>query len=360
MSLFAVSLIVALSSGAPGDALELTPGPAPAPAAVATPTPPRDAPAHGHPFPWPGDPTLAGLMAAALALRATRRPEDEGVGAAPLAVFVSGHGNETTDFDPLLTQMGLGSDEFVHFDWRATRLDLDHATASTHASVAEAAGDLHSLLQGLAASGRPIYLVGFSKGGATIAELLSWWDQDETLRVANVYGAALLDPPIADGFLGFLQSAGHAVGPVPDNGRFDTHRCDKLGCRDVRDHLGAESGVELIIIRNPDAWVTNVRDRIRGVRMYDLDHDGGEHAARELLGTDEYAGHPLSELVGNVIQAGWRVVDAHNSVLAHPEVAQCLIAEIRRPGDCDETWAGGRRWPIYSGWISGGGGTPRL
>ncbi|MBT8214198.1 MAG: hypothetical protein KJP12_03160 [Acidimicrobiia bacterium] len=359
MSLVVASMVAVLLFGAPGDALELTPGPPPPPPPASV-APASPAPSPGGHRPESGGLDLGLLLGVAAGLRVgRRRPEDEVV-SDPVVVFVTGHGNEPGDFDALRAQMGLAAEDVVVFDWRAAVLDADHAAASERSSVAEAAGDLHAFLQGAATSGRPIYLVGFSKGAASIAELLSWWDQDESMRIANVYGASLLDPPIADGVTGWMQRVGFWVGPIPDNGGFDPHRCDGLGCRDVRAHLGEPSGVDVLVIRNPDAWVTSFRDRPPGLRIYDLSDDGGGHVLDELLGPVDVSRPWILDVPMRIWRSVERVAEAHNSVLEHPEVAECLAAEIRRPGDCDETWDAGHRWPMQYGWISGGGGTPRL
>ena len=105
----------------------------------------------------------------------------------------------------------------------------------------------------MANSDQPVWLVGFSKGGATVAELIAAWDRGLFGPTANVEGAMLLDPPMARGMHGTLQSAGTVVGPVPDDGGYDPVDCSFLwfGCHDDRAHLGDASGVEVIVVRNP-------------------------------------------------------------------------------------------------------------
>ncbi len=107
---------------------------------------------------------------------------------------------------------------------------------------------------------------------------------------------------------------------LPDNGGFVTQRCTDGTCRDVREHLGNASGVEVIAIRNLDAEVTNFRDRPEGLRVYDLNHDGGI-PARFLI--------PISPLL-----AFTRVLHAHASVLEHEAVASCIEAEVAEQGSC--------------------------
>jgi hypothetical protein len=150
-------------------------------------------------------------------------------------------------------------------------------------------------------------------------------------------GAALLDPAIASGGLGWLQRAGGPIDQVPDNGGFDPWRCDALGCRDIRDHLGEPSGIEVVAIRNPDAVVTNFIDRPKGLRVHDLVDDGAPSAL---------------SLWWNPVAALKRVFVAHGSVLWHPAVASCISAEIIDVGSC--AWKGNRRTPAVL-WGRGNG-----
>jgi hypothetical protein len=112
---------------------------------------------------------------------------------------------------------------------------------------------------------------------------------------------------------------------LPDNGGFSSERCTDGICRDVREHLGDASGVEVIAIRNLDAEVTNFRDDPEGLRVYDLDRDGGV-PARFLV--------PISPLLA--VMRIWR---AHTSVLEHEAVAQCIEEEVAEQGSC--VWRNG-------------------
>lgn len=153
-------------------------------------------------------------------------------------------------------------------------------------------------------------------------------------------GAALLDPAIAGGVLGSLQRAGGFSDLIPDNGGFDTTKCTDAGCRDVRERLGESSDVEVIAIRNLDAEVTNFRDNPEGLRVYDLEHDGGI-AARFLV--------PLSPYF-----AYRRIWNAHGSVLEHEAVTDCIKAEVEAPGSC--VWNDERpRRAVWSGRGGAGG-----
>jgi hypothetical protein len=136
--------------------------------------------------------------------------------------------------------------------------------------------------------------------------------------VDAVVGATILDPPISRGPLGLLQSLGWLHGDTADDGLFDPVRCGWSGCRDLRDGLGERSGVEVVIVRNPDAVFTNFRDRPDGVRVYDLDDGGGSMLGR------------FPSLAGM-----WkRMGEAHESVLHDDTVADCIAAEARRTGSC--------------------------
>lgn len=356
MPVAAVLIVIGLASGAPADALEL--GPADPPPSVEQPAPaavhrPPSTPSGGTATP------LADLMRSVTTLLAAlggslgsirpgrgRGPMWAAVPTYddPLIVFVTGHGNDPGDFDALRAQMGVDAADAVVFDWRAARLDADHATASKVASIDEAAGDLHSLLSGLSHLERPIYLIGFSKGGAAIAELVAWWDQDPSLRLDAVYGAALLDPPIAGGPIGLLQGAGRLIPAIPDNGGFHRHRCDDGECRDVLDGLGRESGIEVVVIQNPDAMITNLVDPPDSLRVYELHDDGGSPAARELIPApwepSLAATVPALPLLAGLWRSGRRAAEAHSSVLEAPQVAACVEAEARSPGSCDDSWDG--------------------
>jgi len=262
-------------------------------------------------------------MAAVLRGRDDQPVPGEGLGLAegPLVVFVPGHGNTLSDFDGLVDLMDLEPGEFRVFDYRWTVETADHAHASQAADIDSTADALNAYLAGVADGGRKVYLVGFSKGGAGIAELVSRWDHGIPPPVAGVVGAALLDPPISGGFQGVVQSLGFHVGPIPDDGGYNPVHCEGIGrCQDHRDHLGEGSGIEVLVLRNPKAGITNFNDRPDGLRVYDVP-DAGRG--------------PLDALVHDPLSFGSRVAEAHEAVLHDQRVADCILAEMAEPGSCD-------------------------
>lgn len=309
---------------APGDALRLAPDPPAEPPVVATATAPP-APASSL---WEGVAgALAGVAAGVAALAAgtwTTRREQElamaGSGGEPLVVFVSGHGSGPAPgvFAHLATLMGVQPTEARYFDYRWAEGGADHVDASQEATIDELADALGGYLAGLSALGRPIYLVGFSKGGAGIAELVARWDRGQP-GGERVQGAALLDPPMASGVYGFLESLGTLWGPLPDDGGYDPVRCALWQCTDAREHLGAASGVQVMVVRNPQSGVAAFADIPEGLRVYEAD-DGGP-GVLETLFTRPWA-------------IASRIAAAHNSVLHDPRVADCIAAEIRQAGAC--------------------------
>lgn len=313
----ALALALALLTGpAPADAVRLAPDPAGiAATAAADPLP-------AAPTPGPAWPAAAGGAAAGAAALAAmqwrRRPEEEGE---PLVVFVSGHGNGSAPglFSHLVSLMGLDSERARYYDYRWADGGGDHRRASEDATIDETADALDGYLAGLAEAGRPLYLVGFSKGGCGIAELVARWDRREPGVAHGVVGAALLDPPLASGIHGWLQSVGRAWGPIPDDGGYDPIYCDGDGCRDTRRHLGEASGVEVMVVRNPQGGITNFADVPDGLRVYEAS-DGGPGFLQTLF-TRPW------DLVG-------RANRAHLAVLDDPRVAQCLAAEIAGTGTC--------------------------
>jgi hypothetical protein len=349
LSVLAALAMLLPPNAAPGDGLGLVGGPdgasvhrpplpSPLPAAPVSPVPPLG-----------GAAMVAAVAAGVVTRRRHRgpfRPVPAGRTASPppdpVVIFVSGHGSDhLATFAELADMMGLPPDRVRYFDYRfALTGTTDHVTASEEVPIDEAAIALHAYAAGVAAAGTPVYLVGHSKGGAAIAEMLSRWDEMPGLAVAGVTGAVLLDPPIATGFLGALQRAGGVIGPVPDNGGYDPITCDWLVlCRDLRSHLGEQAGVEVLVIRNPDAWLTNFHDRPEGLRVLDLD-DGDGHAVSRFWEKGSVVG---------------RVTAAHVSVLHHPAVARCVAAEIASPGSCRWTGTGRRREPPR-GWPGTGPG----
>ncbi len=313
--LFAVMPLGAFPEEAsPGDGLGLAPGDvvhrANTPGPGGTLPPPLLPPA-----------SAAGATAVAIAGAAVvARRRRHGIGDV-LFVYVSGHGGSQQGFADLGASMGVEPSRVVAFDYREAWPVSDPHTASEWAPTAMAADALDRFVRSLHAA--HIYLVGHSKGGAVVTELVAQWDRSPQSVPDAVIGAALLDPPIAAGILGDLQSAGWALGPVPDDGGFDPIRCDPTGCYDVRRNLGKASGVEVIAVRNPAGWITNFRDEPDGLRVYDLVDDGG--------------GSPFWELP-NIPRFVDRITDAHESVLHDDAVATCIAAEAVTPGSC--AWQG--------------------
>jgi len=309
--------------GSPGDALGLSSG---------TPARPARGPVRIPLAPASG----AGIGAVAIAgaaLARRRRWESPGGGPGPLYVYVPGHGGDPDGFDDLAGRIGLGPSDIRVFDYRWAWPSSDAVEASRHAPAAHAADALSSYLAALGASGRPIYLVGHSKGGAVITEVIGRWDEHPSTGVDAVVGATILDPPISKGPLGLLQSLGWLHGETADDGLFNPVRCRWNGCRDIRDGLGERSGVEVVIVRNPDAALTNFRDRPDRVRVYDLDDGGGS----------------MFERFPNLIGMWQRMGEAHNSVLHSDTVADCIAAEAQTTGSCE--------WPkpksVRSAWGRG-------
>ncbi|MEA2010736.1 MAG: hypothetical protein U9N78_08530, partial [Actinomycetota bacterium] len=108
-------------------------------------------------------------------------------------------------------------------------------------------------------------------------------------------------------------------GDTADDGLFNPVRCGWTGCVDIRDGLGERSGVEVVIVRNPDAGFTNFWGRPDDVRVYDLDDGGGSMLRR------------FPDVVGM-----WqRMGEAHNSVLHSDTVADCIASEAKAVGSCD-------------------------
>lgn len=256
------------------------------------------------------------IAAAALARR--RRFESTGGETSPLYVYVPGHGGDPHGFDDLAGRIGLGPEDMRVFDYRWAWPSSDPVEASRHAPSSDAADALSSYLAALGSDGRPIYLVGHSKGGAVITEVVGRWDEHPSMGVEAVVGATILDPPISRGPLGLLQSLGWFHGDTADDGLFDPVRCRWNGCRDIRNGLGERSGVEVVIVRNPDAAFTNFHDQPDGVRVYDLDDGGGS----------------MFERFPSLIGMWQRMGEAHNSVLHSDTVAGCIAAEARQIGSC--------------------------
>ncbi|MGH8944711.1 MAG: alpha/beta fold hydrolase, partial [Acidimicrobiia bacterium] len=185
----------------PADGLSLLPDPrSPAASRPARPVPP----------PVPAGPAALGVLAAgAWAARGLRNGRKD-----PLVVFITGYGSESeaSPFAPMIEMLGLAPGQVRTFDYRWVEPADAHSWAARQAGVDDLADGLQGYLSGLAETERPIYLVGHSLGGTTLAELLARWDRYPSLRVPEVAGAALLDPPIARGPLGAAQSSPRLLG----------------------------------------------------------------------------------------------------------------------------------------------------
>ncbi|MEA2024043.1 MAG: hypothetical protein U9N79_07090 [Actinomycetota bacterium] len=295
---------------APADGLGL----APAPTSGSRRTPGRS------PFVPIGGAGLGGVVLAGSVL-VRRRGGGSSLDTGPLFVYVPGHGGDPDGFEDLAHRIGVEPTDVRVFDYRWAWASTDPVGASRWAPTASAADALGAYLAALDSDGRPIYLVGHSKGGAVITEVVARWDAQPETGVNNVVGATILDPPIATGPLGLLQSMGWFHGGTADDGLFDPVKCGWTGCRDVRDGLGERSGVEVVIVRNPDAVFTSFWGRPDDVRVYDLDDGSGSMLRR------------FPDVVGM-----WqRMGEAHNSVLHSDTVADCIASEAQATGSC--------RWP---------------
>lgn len=295
------------------------------------------------PLPGPVGPIVPGAigLGVLLGLLASRR---EGPGAAltleapreDLIVFVPGHGQGqgAEVFDDLIGLMGVDAENARFFDYRLAGGWTDASMASEELPVDHAASSLNSYLGAVAEQGRPIYLVGFSKGGATIAHLIAAWDDGAYGPSDAVTGAALLDPPLATGAHGWAQSAGRFWGSIPDDGGYDPVRCDFLwfGCEDARDNLGNASGVDVVVVRNPRAGVTSFSDFPDALRIYNAIDDGPGL---------------WDQLWRNPFGLPARISQAHDAVLDDPKVARCLVAEMWDPGSCDLPRHEPFRYPVW-------------
>lgn len=268
---------------------------------------------------------IAALAAAILAGRRSDpgaalslRPPDDA-----LVVFVPGHGQGSAEgtFAAMVSMMGLDPAQARYFDYRFASGQTDPVAASQRVPVEQAAGALNAFVAGVGSTGNPVWLVGFSKGGATVAELLAMWDSGAAMPPVDVRGATLLDPPIAAGTLGDVQSWGRLVSWIPDDGGYDPVECAflKLGCHDTRIDLGRDSGVGVLVVRNPNAGITSFSDHPSGLRVVNAPDDGPG-----LWG----------QLLRNPLALPGRLTEAHESVLHDPEVARCIVEEMWDPGSC--------------------------
>lgn len=275
---------------------------------------------------------VGAIAGGAVLMQVRRRRDDE-----PYYVVVHGNGGSAEDFGPLLDRLAVGGDRVTAFDYRDVGGGETSQEASRTASTERAAEALDQLIRDLSVEHGNIYSLHHSKGGAVGVSMIGALDDGSRSPIEGYVGAALLDPAIGSGWLGYLQRLGGISTLLPDNGGFEVQRCTDGACRDVRENLGAASGVEVIAIRNLDAEVMNFRDRPEGLRVYDLIHDGGP-PARYLF--------PVSPLLGVN-----RVWEAHGSVLERDAVADCIKAEVAEQGSC--VWNDGKRTPATR---SGGAG----
>jgi hypothetical protein len=321
-----------------GGGLGLLPGDVPPPpdpgsrsgGVVDAPAPPQPArPAS------PAVPLAAVGLAGVILAQSNRRGRDAGSDLSPGAalglrpppdlrvVFVPGYGDPhaSTVFRRFVEMAGIDPANARYFDYRWGSPIDDHRMAARLVSVDFAARSLNSFIAGVAADGHPVYVIGFSKGGATVAHLVAAWDRGLQGPGDSVVGAALLDPPIASGPMGWLQSAGRMWSGIPDDGGYDPIRCGflRLVCTDTRIGLGRPSGVEVIVIQNPKAAITNVVTPPPGLRVVDIPDDGPG---------------VLEQIRRNPVALPSRISEAHTSVLRNPRVAECIVAEMWSPASC--------------------------
>jgi len=280
------------------------------------PWPPIPVPPLPIPLPVPGRGGRPGRR------RGRRRGEGTGE---TLFIYVPGHGGDPDGFADLARRMGTPPDRVQRFDYTMVGPWNDPVEASKWVPVDDAADVLAWVIEREAQRNRRIYVVGHSKGGAVVTQMIANWDAGIGRPPPELVGAALLDPAIAPGGLGALQRLGTVVGDVPDNGGFDPIRCGPEGCRDVRVGLGRRSGIEVIAIRNREALVMNFLDDPDGLRVYDVDSPAGDPFARFL--------DPLGSLG-----------DAHRSMLHDDATASCIAAEASRPGSC--RWRAASKWRL--------------
>ncbi|HSG78275.1 MAG TPA: alpha/beta fold hydrolase [Acidimicrobiia bacterium] len=340
------SLLVVLALAAPpGDASRLAPGPRPvAPEVIAT---VPDAPT-GDSGGLPALPAGGAIAAVAVAVIAAVRRRASLFTSSPatalglqppddvIVVFVPGYGSSSSaeTFGDLIDLMGLSEDQVRHFDYRWVGEGFDHAEAARTADVEDAAAALAGFTTGVAGGGREVHLVGHSKGGAIIAEMIEQWDRGRLPAVDGVTGATLLDPPLASGIHGLGQSAGVVLDwlyerlpfvdlpGLPHDGGYNPVECSVgvFDCTDHRNGLGQASGVDVAVVRAPDAAVTNFKDVPDGMSVYEVDTPGPS-------AVDAFP-NPFAVLGA--------IVGAHKAVLHHPDVAACVVSRMSAE-PCDLT-----------------------
>jgi len=324
------AVLTVVLSVTPGEGLGLSTGPEqPDPPSGSVPS----APSPSGPMAPLGAAMIGG---AAVALAMKLRAERASAGP-PIVVFVAGHGNGSpeTTFEDLVAMTGIDPEDARYFDYRWATAQQDPRSASQDAPIDDVVDALTGFLAGVSGEGRPIYVIGFSKGGAAIAGMLAEWDSEPELAIDGVTGAALLEPPIAKGLQGELQSLGRFVGFIPDDGGYDPMKCSMAGlvCRDTRKNLGKAAGVSVTVVRNPKAGITTFGDHPEGLAVYSAPDEG-----------DDF----WTTLLSQPWDLPDRVSEAHESVLRSQDVADCIAAEIAAPGTCGLPESG--RQP---GWVIG-------
>lgn len=315
IALLSVPTPTVIDGAVPGDGIGLAPNPIVRSANGSTaPGPPPTRPLFPASIPFVAG-TAAALAASVVFKR--RRNDD------PLVVVVHGDGGSPESFRYLTNAMGISSERVIAFDYSIVDGGESSTESSHSVSTADAADHLDAMLRELSRDNANIYTVHHSRGGAVGAELIADLDEGSRPPIDGYRGAALLDPAIAAGALGWLQSLGGSwpFGMAPDDGGFNPVRCNEDGCRDIRAHLGESAGVEVVAIRNTDAVLPNFWGRPEGLRVFNV---------RDFLPS---AAALLS--FGPVVVLA-RMSQAHNSVLTSNAVAECVRAEIDDPGSCTE------------------------
>lgn len=317
IALLSVPIPTPVDGAVPGDGIGLAPNPVI-----------RSADGSTFPEPRPARPVLpmsipfvAGSAAALSGSVVFKRRRNDD----PLVVVVHGDGGSPESFEYLTTAMGIPSERVVAFDYSAVDGGESSTDSSHTVSTADAADHLDATLRELSRDNENIYTLHHSRGGAVGAELVADLDEGSRPPIDGYRGAALLDPAIAAGPHGWLQSLGGSwpFGMAPDDGGFDPVRCTEDGCRDVRAHLGESSGVEVVAFRNTDAVLPSFWDNPDGLRVFEV-HDPLPSAALFM------AVNPVVALL--------RLSQAHTSVLKSAHVAECVRAEIEEPGSCTELY----------------------
>ena len=223
------------------------------------------------------------------------------------------------------TLMGIHPGEARYFDYRWADGGADHTQASQEATV----DDLADALGGYAGrAGRPgpAHLPGGVQQGRGRDRRTGGPVGRRPARRGAGAGAALLDPPMASGVLRLPGERGHRVGPSsPTTAATSPSAVASGDCTDSRDHLGAASGVQVMVVRNPKSGVARFSDIPEGLRVYEAADDGP--GLFETLFTRPWT-------------IASRISAAHNSLLHDPRVADCIVAEMGQTGACPLPQAG--------------------